>query len=216
LDLSSGGDLTSLALEFPLQIEGERKYFIYSHSFIPKMRLDAHIKSDRAPYDIWLKEGLLTATETLGGVKTDYKYIISKLKDLKDTYDLSFKAIAYDPHNADTFLTDLDEFGCDCIEIVQSAKSLHQATEDFTLEVDAGNVLFNRKSSLLTWSVINAKLVWNSFGECKINKNYRSQNKRIDPVDSLINAHKIILLNRETEVDVSEFTEDEFLDKLWN
>ncbi|MDE8676461.1 terminase large subunit [Priestia aryabhattai] len=206
LDLSSGGDLTSLGLEFPIRVENEQKYYIYSHSFIPKNRVQEHIKTDNAPYDMWLKEGLLTATETLGGVKTDYKYIISHLKQIKEEYDLSFKAIAYDPHNADTFLVDLDEFGCDCIEIVQSAKSLNQATEDFSLEVDAGNVLYNRNNKLLTWSAINAKLTYNSFGERKIDKNYRT--KRIDPIDAIIDAHKIVVMNKEADIDINESTED--------
>ncbi|WEA47280.1 terminase large subunit [Priestia aryabhattai] len=206
IDLSSGGDLTSLGLEFPIRVENEQKYYIYSHSFIPKNRVQEHIKTDKAPYDIWLKEGLLTATETLGGVKTDYKYIISHLKRLKEEYELSFKAIAYDPHNADTFLLDLEEFGCDCIEIVQSAKSLNQATEDFSLEVDAGNVLYNQNNKLLTWSAINAKLTYNSFGEQKIDKNYRT--KRIDPIDAIIDAHKIVVINKEAEIDINESTED--------
>ncbi|ALC80441.1 terminase large subunit [Bacillus gobiensis] len=206
LDLSSGGDLTSLALEFPVRFNDQQKYFIYSHSFIPKMRLMEHIQTDKAPYDIWLKEGLLTVTETIGGVKTDYKYIVQHLKKLKEEYDLKFKAIAYDPHNADTFLVDLEEFGCDCIEIVQSAKSLHQATEDFKLEVDAGNILYHEVNGLLTWSVTNAKLTWNSFGECKIDKNYRI--KRIDPIDAIIDAHKIVLMNKENNIDINESAEE--------
>lgn len=194
LDLSSGGDLTSIALEFPLNIDGQRKYFIHSHSFIPARRLEEHIRTDKAPYDIWLREGLLTVTETLGGVKTDYQHIIAYLKDLISKYDLKIKAIAYDPHNASTFLNDLEAFGVDTVEIVQSAKSLNEATIDFKLEVEAGNIIYNRKNSLLTWSVANAKLVYNSFGECKIDKNYR--NKRIDPIDAIIDAHKLAMLDK--------------------
>ena len=194
LDLSSGGDLTSIALEFPLNIDGQRKYFIHSYSFIPAKRLEEHIKTDKAPYDIWLREGLLTVTETLGGVKTDYQYIIAYLKELILKYNLKIKAIAYDPHNASAFLNDLETFGVDTVEIVQSAKSLNEATIDFKLEVEAGNIIYNRKNSLLTWSVANAKLVYNSFGECKIDKNYR--NKRIDPIDAIIDAHKLAMLDK--------------------
>ncbi|MEH7088103.1 terminase TerL endonuclease subunit [Priestia megaterium] len=206
LDLSSGGDLTSLALEFPVMVETEQKYFIHSHSFMPKMRVAQHIKSDDAPYDIWVKQGLLTLTETLGGLKTDYKYIIRYLKELKDTYNFKFKAIAYDPYNADTFLADLEEFGCDCVEIVQSARSLSPATEDFKLEVDANNILYNKNNGLLNWSVINAKLTWDSFRNQKIDKTKRT--KRVDPIDAIIDAHKVILINKETEIDINESTED--------
>jgi phage terminase large subunit-like protein len=211
LDLSSGGDLTSLALEFPMRIDDQRKFFIHSHSFMPRRRFQEHIHTDKAPYDIWARDGLLTPTETLGGVKTDYKYIIQYLKKLRDDYNLKFMAIAYDPHNADTFLADLEEFGCDCIEITQSARSLHTPTEDFSLEVDAGNIIYNKNNALLTWSVVNAKLTWNSFGECKVDKNYRT--KRIDPVDAVIDAHKVVLLNIENEFDVQASTE-EYLERM--
>lgn len=59
LDLSSGGDLTSGALEFPLEISGRKKHYIDSHSFLPAKRLDGHLKSDKAPYLDWVKRGLI-------------------------------------------------------------------------------------------------------------------------------------------------------------
>nr|WP_290443467.1 terminase TerL endonuclease subunit [Sporolactobacillus kofuensis] len=206
LDLSSGGDLTSLALEFQIPGGYMPKVFLHQHSFIPKMRLNEHILTDKAPYDIWHRQGLITATETLAGVKTDYKYIIQYLKELRDQYNLKFKAIAYDPHNADTFLADLEEFGCDCIEIVQSAKSLNTPTEDFKLSVDAKSVLYNKDDGLLTWCALNAKLTYNSFKEMKIDKEHRTE--RIDPIDAAIDAHKIVLMNRENEIDINESADD--------
>lgn len=209
IDLSSGGDLTSLGFEFDLP---DNKYFVESHSFIPKNRLQEHIQTDKAPYDIWLRQGLLTLTETLGGVKTDYKYIIQYLRDTQKQYDLKYKFIAYDPHNADAFLQDLDTFGCDCIEIVQSAKNLNSATEDFKLCVDGGTVTHNKNNGLLTWSACNAKLTYNSFGECKIDKNYRI--KRIDPIDAIIDVHKIMIENKNM-IDVNKYATKEFLSKLW-
>jgi len=189
IDLSSGGDLTSIAYEFNLIIDNQPKYFIHSHSFIPSNRVAEHIKTDKAPYDMWIREGLLTTTETLGGVKTDYKYIIARVKKDIEKYNLKIKAFAYDPHNADAFLNDLEEFGVDCIEIVQSCRSLNDATVDFKLEVEAGNIIYNRNNSLLNWCMANAQTVSNSFGEVKIDKNIQS--KRIDPIDAIIDAHKI-------------------------
>jgi len=195
LDLSKGGDLTSGALEFPLDIDDERKYFVDSHSFIPKKRVAEHIKMDNAPYDMWIHEDLLTVTETLGGVKTDYKYIIAYYKKIIEKYDLKLLGIAYDPHNADSFLSDLEEFGVDCAEVVQSCKSLNSATDDFRLEAAAGNIIYDKKNKLLTWSMANAKTVSNSFGEIKIDKDL--QKKRIDPCDAVIDAHKLAMANED-------------------
>ncbi|MEY9097045.1 terminase large subunit [Paenibacillus sp. RC84] len=193
LDLSSGGDLTSGSLEFPLDIDGQRKYYIHSHSWIPSSRVAEHIHTDNAPYDMWIRDGLLTPTETMGGVKTDYKYILAYYRDLIKSHRLKLKGIAYDPHNADAFLSDLEEFGVDLVEIIQSARSLNDATVDFRLEVEAGNVIYDRRNKLLTWSMVNAKTTSNSFGEIKIDKDPRAKNKRIDPVDAVIDSHKLTL-----------------------
>lgn len=209
LDLSSGGDLTSLALIFVYYDEkGNKKYYIHSHSFIPKMRVQEHIQSDDAPYDLWIKDGLLTVTETLGGIKTDYKYIIKYLKELIDKYELNLQQIGYDPHNADTFLSDLQEIIPDCIEIYQTHKWLNDPTEDFELEVRAQNIEYNKKNELLTWSAINAKTVSNPNGEIKIDKDRRV--KRIDPIDAVIDAYK-----DERLFDASKYATKDFLNKLW-
>ena len=94
-------------------------------------------------------------------------------------------------------MNDLLDFGFDCTEVTQSAKSLSEATKDFALSVEALQVLYDKKNELFTWSVANAVLTSNSFGEVKIDKNTQSQ--RIDPVDALIDAWKIMLLNRNNE-----------------
>ncbi|WP_375373431.1 terminase large subunit [Cytobacillus oceanisediminis] len=213
LDLSSGGDLTSLALIFPYVENHQRKYFVHSHSFIPKNRVAEHIKTDKAPYDIWIRDKLLTVTETLGGIKTDYKYIIKYLANLILDYDLEIKMIGYDPHNASAFLGDLEELGVDSVSITQSARNLNDATVDFRLEVEAMNVEYNEKNELLTWSVVNAKTVSNSFGEIKLDKDL--QTKRIDPVDAIIDGWKLAMSSAVGSVDVTEFTDEDFLDKLW-
>ena len=102
-------------------------------------------------------------------------------------------------------MNDLESFGCDCIEIVQSARNLNSATVDFKLSVDGGTIKYNRKNYLLTWSIVNAKLTYNSFGECKIDKNYRT--KRIDPADAIIDVHKVMIENKST-ININEVTED--------
>lgn len=172
LDLSSGGDLTSLVLEFPYEDEktGDKKYYIYSHSFIPKRRMQEHMdQEDNAPYVIWEREGLLTVTTAAAGIKTDYKTILAHLHTLVDTYEIDLTAIAYDPHNASAFLLDLEDFGCDLVEIKQSARSLNDATIDFQLEVKAHNIEYDERNKLLTRSMNDAILSDpNSFGEIKI------------------------------------------------
>ena len=206
LDLSSGGDLTSLVLEFPYEDKktGDKKYYIYSHSFIPKRRMQEHMdQEDNAPYVIWEREGLLTVTTAASGIKTDYKTILTHMHTLVDTYEIDLIAIAYDPHNASAFLVDLEDFGCDLVETAQSARSLNDATIDFQLEVKAHNIEYDERNKLLTRSMNDAILSQpNSFGEIKIDK--MLQKNRIDPCDAAICAHK-----KAMEVEVEEITTDQ-------
>ncbi len=210
LDLSSGGDLTSLALEFPYEDErtGDRKYYIYSHSFIPKQRMQEHMdQEDNAPYVIWQQEGLLTVTTAAAGIKTDYKTILAHLHTLVDVYEIDLTAIAYDPHNASAFLLDLEDFGCDLVEIKQSARSLNDATIDFQLEVKAHNMEYDERNKLLTRSMNDAILSQpNSFGEIKIDK--MLQKNRIDPCDAVICSHKVAMC-----VEIDEITTDQSVEE---
>ena len=203
LDLSSGGDLTSIAFVFPFLRENARHYFVHAHSFIPKMRLQEHIKTDRVPYDLWIREGLVEVTETMGGVKTDYKYILTYLQNTVTQFELDVQFIAYDPHNASAFLTDLEAMGYDSIAVSQSAKALNDATVDFRLEILSGHVEHDGNGAT-KWSIANAKTTSNSFGEIKIDKEFRTE--RIDIVDAIIDAWTLAMKG-EVKPDVNEFVE---------
>lgn len=202
-DLSKGGDLTSIALVFCLE---DDKIYIYSHSFMPELRLEEHEKTDDVPYRIWVREGLLTLTTGAFGIKTDYKFIISHLKEILERYEIEIVECGYDAHNAGSFLADLDFLGCDLTEVKQSAKSLNDATVDFALSVKATQVLYDKKNSLLKWSIANATTTSNSFGEIKVDK--QAQKNRIDPVDAILDAWKIMLLNKKEDVDINESVAD--------
>lgn len=192
IDLSSGGDLTSIALVFPV---GEL-FYVHSQSFMPFLRLEEHEKTDKAPYRIWAKQGQLILTDGGFGLKTDYKYIIQYLKELIDDYNLTCLACGYDPHNAGAFISDLDFLGCDLIEIGQSARSLNDATVDLRLAVESGQLVYGKDADLLRWSFANAKTTQNSFGEIKL---YKEQSgDRIDPVDALVDAWKLAFINKDT------------------
>lgn len=200
LDLSSGGDLTSIALGFPLENE---KIYIYSHSFMPELRLAEHEKTDDVPYRMWVNKGLLTLTSGAFGVKTDYKFIINHLKELIEKYEIRILEVGYDSHNASVFLQDLDFLACDLTEIKQSAKSLNDATKDFQLSVKANQLLYDKENDLLKWSIANATTTSNSFGEIKIDK--QAQKYRIDPVDAVMDVWKIMLVNKNEYSANSEF-----------
>ena len=96
-------------------------------------------------------------------------------------------------------MADLEEMGFTSLSVVQTARVLGDATEDFRLEILAGNVEVegvetgSRDKSkivpydeLLTWSIANAKTVSNSHGEIRIAKEKESD--RIDAVAAVIDT----------------------------
>lgn len=212
LDLSSGGDLTTLALEFECSND---EYYVYTHSFMPRGRLEEHIETDLAPYDLWEQQGLITVTGGSSDYKNDYKFIIKTLKDLQEEYGLTFKGIGIDPHNADGILADLEEFGCDVLIVTQSARFLNDATVDLQLAVKSLKVKYDKKNELFTWSVLNAKIVRNSFDEKKIDKEPRAKFKRIDPCDAWVDAHTVMMKSKKNKELVDTETElDKYLELM--
>ncbi len=211
LDLSSGGDLTSLALLFPLD---DGKIYVWSHSYIPAKRLEEHIITDTAPYDVWAKSGLLTPSEAVGGLKNDYLQIVADLKELQEKFEINIACIGYDPHNADAFLEELDTLGAPLLEVKQSARFLSDTTVDFALEVKAGNVLYDQRNALMSWSIVNAKKTKNSFGEIKVDKEVNARHARIDVVDAIIDAHVAYRKSRKEETPDYETVVEDYLKKM--
>ena len=202
LDLSSGGDLTTLALEFPLP---DGRYYVYSHSFMPRGRIQEHVETDLAPYDLWEQQGLITVTGGDSDYMNDYQFIVRHLAELRERYGLTFLAVGIDPHNAAGVMQDLEAFGGPVVTITQSARSLNDATVATRLLVKGGRIEFDRRNELLTWSIINAAITRNSFEEIKIDKKPGARYKRIEPVDAWIDAHALMLITNggESGVDVA-------------
>lgn len=207
LDLSSGGDLVTLALEF----EEKGHCYFYTHSFMPRGRLIEHIETDLAPYDLWEQKELITVTGSTSDFKNDYKFIVKHLKELQKEFNLNFKGIGIDPHNADGFIADLEEFGCPVVIIQQSCKSLNDATVDVQLLIKSNKLEYDQTNELMIWSFVNACVVRNSFGEIKVDKKPREKYKRIDPVDACIDAHALMLKYNSVEVVDIEESMDSYL-----
>ena len=197
IDLSSGGDLTTLALEF----ERDGWFFSWSISFMPRGRQKEHMLTDVAPYDQWERDGLIIVTGGKSDYKNDYGFIVSTLRQMIEFFDLKLLGIGYDPHNADGFLSQLEDFGVPLLEIRQSARFLNDGTEDVQLLMKSGKYLIDEKNELQDWSFRNARIVKNSFGEKKVDKDPKAKNRRIDPVDAAIDAHIARMKLTEAEID---------------
>ena len=210
MDLSKSGDLTSISFEFPF-LDGEvRKYAFFSHSFLPIGTLEEKKKTDKIPYDFWIKRGWLTATEANEGMIVDYWAMINYIEAVVLEYDLRVMEVCFDAHNAAITVAELERRGFECVQIPQSCAKLDEPTRNFQDLVKVGQIVHDG-NKLLAWSINNSEKDTNSFGEIKISK--KSRFKRIDPAATCIFAHKRAMTYW-GGVGKKEITE-EYLDELW-
>jgi phage terminase large subunit-like protein len=180
LDLSSKLDLTSGAFEF----KDGKKYYLRSHSFIPSETLTQKIKTDKVPYDLWIREGWISLID---GARIEYLTVADYFIDFAKKNKWAIKEICVDPWGAAQITKYLEDKGYTVVEIIQGIKTLSEPTKNFKEEAYAGNVIHDN-DPVLSWAISNAIV-----DEVDRNKNIilnkKKSKQRIDPIAAVINAH---------------------------
>lgn len=192
IDLSAKIDLTSITFE----VKGE-KYLIKSHSFMPEDTVSMKSKTDKVPYQKWIKDGWITATP---GAVVDYSFLKAFIMEKESTYGIKIREICIDPWNSSQFGQDMEAEGYLVVEIRQGIQSLGGATKDFREQVYQGN-LEHDGSPVLTFAVGNAVTKMDSNENIMLDKSKSTE--RIDPIASAINSHVRSML-RIVEVDLNK------------
>jgi phage terminase large subunit-like protein len=176
VDLSSKLDLTALVLVFPPTI-GRASWRLLRWVWTPEATLLDRARRDRAPYDIWVKQGYLLTTP---GPTIDHDVIREVLVVQRDRYDI--QRIGYDPwHAHDTIRALVSEDGFDeqhVVEVPQTFPHLSGASKTLEAAVAESHVDV-RGCPLMRWCASN--LVWQTDNkENKLPTKKRSRG-RIDP-----------------------------------
>lgn len=200
IDLATKLDLTSIGFEFTK----EGKYYVLSHSFMPKDTFDKRVREARLPFDLWEKEGWITVTD---GMVVDYNYIKKYIKEVEEKHDVNITEICYDPWNASQFANDMSELGYEMVEIRQGIRTLGEPCKSFREEAYQGN-LFHNNNPVLNWACSNAIIKQDANANFMLDKSQSSD--KIDPLAALINAHVIAI---QEPLDINEIT-SEMLDML--
>jgi len=195
-DLSAIIDLTSIGFEIPL-LDG--RIAIMSHSFLPEATLFSKMKTDKVPYDRWIKEGWITMTP---GEAVDYKLMMKWCLEFIKSQGLIEKDHCFDRYLANRLMPELTEEGRLVIEIPQGIPTLGEPTKDFRAKVYDRKVIHNN-NPVLSWAMGNAvttggKMVGISEKGDK-NENFMLDKSkstfRIDPAASMMNAHVSVWRN---------------------
>ncbi len=103
LDLSARTDLTSCVL---LGRDEEGLIHVHPYFWTPEIGLHDRAKRDRAPYDLWVREGWLRTTP---GATVDYEFVCAELSEIIGDFDL--QVIAFDRWRIDLFRRDAERLG---------------------------------------------------------------------------------------------------------
>lgn len=162
LDLSAKNDLTAMVL---MAFDGA-KWHVQSHFWAPEKGIFDRAKRDRAPYDVWEKQGYIRA---IPGASIDYESVGREIADILD--GMNVQAVAFDRWRFDILKKELTEIGIELplIEFGQGFRDMAPAID--TLET----MLLNEQIAhgahpVLTMCMANAKIEQDAAGNRKLNK----------------------------------------------
>jgi phage terminase large subunit-like protein len=147
-DLSSKVDLTCyLKLFFPTA--EDPLWTIIPDFFVPEGNVTQRVAKDRVPYDVWIREGFITATD---GDVVDYDAI--KARALEDSKIYQIDEIAFDPWNATDIANQLTKEGATMVEFRQGYASMSDPTKNLEVMVKK-RTLAHLAHPVLRWNVNN-------------------------------------------------------------
>lgn len=185
LDLSDCNDLTALVLVAPVDAD----WHVRATFWLPGEGLADKARADRAPYDVWAREGLLTPTP---GRSVEYEYVAHHLRGVFDTLDI--RAVAFDRWNFRHLRPWLEKAGFSeaelarFVEFGQGYQSMSPALRD--LESDLlNNRVVHGGNAPLTMCAANAVVQTDPAGNRKLTK--AKSRGRIDGMVALAMARAV-------------------------
>lgn len=178
LDLSARTDLTALVIVG--QVDGV--WHVQPHFWTPEQGLADRARRDRAPFDVWHRQGVLRTTP---GATVDYEHVAADMLEI--FADLEVQAIAYDRWRIDLMRKELDRLGADLplVEWGQGYKDMAPALDALEAELLNGRIAHGG-NPLLTWCAANAVVTKDPTGARKLDK--AKATGRIDGLQALAMA----------------------------
>jgi phage terminase large subunit-like protein len=186
LDLSSRQDLTALVLV----AEGPSgTWNVWPHFWTPADTLRERAQRDRAPYDLWVRNGLITAVP---GVTIDYGFVAQRLAEIKQ--HCTIRSIQFDRWRVGELKAALVGMGVnvpldECGQGYRDMAPALDALETVALQ----HRLRHGMHPVLTMCAANATVVTDPAGNRKLEK--AKSSGRIDGMQALAMAMKAATAN---------------------
>jgi len=189
LDLASVSDITSFSLVFPPD-DINQKYTILVWNWLPEDVIHERTMKDSVPYEAWVKQKWI---QTTPGNATDYNFIVQKIKQLSNLFDI--QEIAFDRWGSPLIINDLvNECGFQVdikvpgphlIQFGQGFKSMSPPSKEL-IRLTLEQKIWHGGNPVLTWAVNNIVFSQDAAGNLKPDKGKSSE--KIDPIVATIMA----------------------------
>ena len=177
LDLSSTLDITALCWVFP-PVEGTI-YDVICRFWIPEENWEERVKRDRAPYDVWIRQGIMRPTP---GNVVDYDEILAQIE--QDLAHFDVQELAFDPWNATSVSNKLP--AAKMVEFRQGYVSMNPAMKSLEVAIQR-RTLNHGGNPALAWMADNLVATSDPAGNLKPDK--AKSTERIDGMVALIMAY---------------------------
>lgn len=178
LDLSARTDLTALVIVG--QVDGV--WHVLPHFWTPETGVAERARRDRAPYEMWARQGLLHTTP---GATVDYEHVAQDMAAILSELDV--QAVAYDRWRIELLRKELEKIGADLplVEWGQGFKDMAPALD--ALEAELLNArIAHGGHPVLTMCAANAVVTKDPTGARKLDK--AKATGRIDGLQALAMA----------------------------
>ena len=175
VDLSETTDMTSARVLIVRKDDNTR--YILQHYWIPEGKLESSDdKNAGAQYRQWAQDGLLTICE---GNDIDLTIVADWFYELYKQYGIMLYKCGYDVRFSREFVAKMESYGFECEVVLQSKQTLSNAVK--LCENDFRSRLINyNENPVDMWTLGNAALEVDNYGNCQIVKIKGQPGKRID------------------------------------
>lgn len=177
LDMANTTDIAAFVLVFPPQ-KGIDAYKVLPFFWIPGDNIQHRVSRDRVPYDAWVRDGYIQATE---GNVIDYAAIRATIIELAKIYRI--REIAFDRWGAVQLTQELEGEGLTIVPFGQGYASMSSPTKELLNKV-LKKELHHGGHPVLRWMADNVQVRQDPAGNIKPDK-ARSREK-IDGIVALI------------------------------
>ena len=193
IDLSARLDLSAMVIVGQV----DDVWQVVPYFWCPEVGIADRARRDRAPYDVWARQGLLRTTP---GASVDYAFVAADMLEILDGLDV--RAIAFDRWKIKELQRELDRLGAELplIEWGQGFRDMAGALDTLEAELLNGRIAHGGHP-VLTMCAANATVVKDPTGARKFCK--QRATGRIDGMQALAQAMGVA--SRATEAQGTTF-----------